>query len=96
MLVWNKYSKFDTANAKNDKPVLFLFSISAWLMTVAQLIVVFLICSSKLCVFVIKLISFASINLIVQTQLHSYSKAECVSGCNGAVQFNNQLQMRYS
>ena len=65
-------------------------------MTVAQLIVVFLICSSKLCVFVIKLISFASINLIVQTQLHSYSKAECVSGCNGAVQFNNQLQMRYS
>ena len=27
-----------------------------------------------------------------QAQLHSYSKAECVSGCNGAVQFNNQLQ----
>jgi hypothetical protein len=29
---------------------------------------------------------------ILNTQLHSYSKAECVSGCNGAVQFNNQLQ----
>ena len=29
---------------------------------------------------------------ILNTQLHSYSKAECVSGCNGTVQFNNQLQ----
>ena len=36
--------------------------------------------------------NFKTSILNTQQQLHSYSKAECVSGCNGAVQFNNQLQ----
>ena len=27
-----------------------------------------------------------------QAQLHSYSKAECVSDCKGSLRFNNQLQ----
>ena len=36
--------------------------------------------------------NFKTSILNTQAQLHSYSKAECVSGCNGAVQFNNQLQ----
>ena len=36
--------------------------------------------------------SFKTSILNTQQQLHSYSKAECVSGCNGTPLFNNQLQ----
>jgi len=36
--------------------------------------------------------NFKTSILNTQQQLHSYSKAECVSGCNGTPLFNNQLQ----
>lgn len=36
--------------------------------------------------------SFKTSVLNTQAQLHSYSKAQCVSDCKGSVRFNNQLQ----